>query len=575
MGNPASSDGPTPLSPARLHFNPFTIASALDFTQQQSARFASSQPPSLSTLQHFSDLRTTNQRAFAAMQTDNFRPKVAGDCPCMKTGGTPPLACEQCVHECDSTPCTVALSAECTDQCVVVACSQDHHGVGPCDSAHPDQPCEPCDVGCPVGTDCIGLEEFFQCCTDYHDYLSGSRAFPHSVNSGLTWDPSVAAAFLCGCPEGSVQVGNAYPSNNNFSSVGAAVQNPQFMSSSVFQSGSAPSNVQPSPSPSHSVPSPQSQQLSPFLPNAEASQHQEPQSPMHKCQWGGCFATFSSLAELVGHVNLQHLRIPSPVSSTSSSSGLSPGPKVPHTPQIQQQINNASMDTNALSCLWADCQLYPTPQSIPGPSTGNAVNSALGLLASHLLEDHLGLPARTPKQEQAANKMQGLLANPAAPIVQPQPQPHAFPSPASVASSGNDAANSHTSTPAPSSHTGTPAPSGPPAHGPPTPVPEHDCSAPSAHVCRWAGCTETFGACDALTAHITAAHVGGGRAHYDCFWGGCTRNGEQGFASKQKILRHLQSHTGHRPFQCKICSQNFSEAATLAQHMRRHTQEST
>ncbi|KAI0923842.1 hypothetical protein AcW1_006688 [Taiwanofungus camphoratus] len=345
------------------------------------------------------------------------------------------------------------------------------------------------------------------------------------------------------------------------------------MSSSVFQSGSAPSNVQPSPSPSHSVPSPQSQQLSPFLPNAEASQHQEPQSPMHKCQWGGCFATFSSLAELVGHVNLQHLRIPSPVSSTSSSSGLSPGPKVPHTPQIQQQINNASMDTNALSCLWADCQLYPTPQSIPGPSTGNAVNSALGLLASHLLEDHLGLPARTPKQEQAANKMQGLLANPAAPIVQPQPQPHAFPSPASVASSGNDAANSHTSTPAPSSHTGTPAPSGPPAHGPPTPVPEHDCSAPSAHVCRWAGCTETFGACDALTAHITAAHVGGGRAHYDCFWGGCTRNGEQGFASKQKILRHLQSHTGHRPFQCKICSQNFSEAATLAQHMRRHTQE--
>ena len=37
---------------------------------------------------------------------------------------------------------------------------------------------------------------------------------------------------------------------------------------------------------------------------------------------------------------------------------------------------------------------------------------------------------------------------------------------------------------------------------------------------------------------------------------------------------HRQSHTGHRPFQCEVCLQNFSEAATLQQHMRRHTQES-
>jgi hypothetical protein len=33
-------------------------------------------------------------------------------------------------------------------------------------------------------------------------------------------------------------------------------------------------------------------------------------------------------------------------------------------------------------------------------------------------------------------------------------------------------------------------------------------------------------------------------------------------------------HTGHKPFQCKLCKQHFSEAATLQQHMRRHTQES-
>jgi hypothetical protein len=36
----------------------------------------------------------------------------------------------------------------------------------------------------------------------------------------------------------------------------------------------------------------------------------------------------------------------------------------------------------------------------------------------------------------------------------------------------------------------------------------------------------------------------------------------------------MKSHTGHRPFQCSICEQKFSEAATLQQHIRRHTQES-
>ncbi|KAJ2968835.1 hypothetical protein NUW54_g13104 [Trametes sanguinea] len=39
------------------------------------------------------------------------------------------------------------------------------------------------------------------------------------------------------------------------------------------------------------------------------------------------------------------------------------------------------------------------------------------------------------------------------------------------------------------------------------------------------------------------------------------------------IVSGRGSHTGHRPFQCSVCHQHFSEAATLAQHMRRHTQE--
>ena len=33
------------------------------------------------------------------------------------------LACEECAQECDSAACTVELTSQCTDQCVVVACN--------------------------------------------------------------------------------------------------------------------------------------------------------------------------------------------------------------------------------------------------------------------------------------------------------------------------------------------------------------------------------------------------------------------------------------------------------------------
>ncbi|SPO49367.1 related to ZAP1 - metalloregulatory protein involved in zinc-responsive transcriptional regulation [Moesziomyces antarcticus] len=45
------------------------------------------------------------------------------------------------------------------------------------------------------------------------------------------------------------------------------------------------------------------------------------------------------------------------------------------------------------------------------------------------------------------------------------------------------------------------------------------------------------------------------------------------FTQKQKVLRHLQTHTGDRPFKCTICGKRFSEQNTLAQHVRTHTLE--
>jgi hypothetical protein len=34
-----------------------------------------------------------------------------------------------------------------------------------------------------------------------------------------------------------------------------------------------------------------------------------------------------------------------------------------------------------------------------------------------------------------------------------------------------------------------------------------------------------------------------------------------------------QKHTGHKPYTCPTCNESFSEAASLQQHQRRHTQE--
>ncbi|KAF8324529.1 uncharacterized protein EI90DRAFT_3074954 [Cantharellus anzutake] len=131
------------------------------------------------------------------------------------------------------------------------------------------------------------------------------------------------------------------------------------------------------------------------------------------------------------------------------------------------------------------------------------------------------------------------------------------------------------------------------------------------HICRWKDCSEAFPSPLLLTEHLTSVHVGSGKNVYECFWGGCDRNnsgsapystslgdegggeggeggkgekkvsGRQGgsggsggaLSSKQKILRHLQTHTGYRPFRCERCGQCFSEAATLQQHKRRHTNE--
>ncbi|KAF9898515.1 zinc-finger protein [Lobosporangium transversale] len=92
------------------------------------------------------------------------------------------------------------------------------------------------------------------------------------------------------------------------------------------------------------------------------------------------------------------------------------------------------------------------------------------------------------------------------------------------------------------------------------------------HPCLWRGCKLSFPQFESLTAHLSEEHIGMGKSEYICEWANCDRQG-RGFGQRQKAMRHIQTHTGDKPFQCEVCQKRFSEANIMAQHMRTHTGE--
>ncbi|KAG0074609.1 hypothetical protein BGZ92_003305, partial [Podila epicladia] len=73
------------------------------------------------------------------------------------------------------------------------------------------------------------------------------------------------------------------------------------------------------------------------------------------------------------------------------------------------------------------------------------------------------------------------------------------------------------------------------------------------HACHWRGCSETFPSFSTLTNHLSEVHIETGKSEYICDWVGCDRRG-RGFGQRQKAMRHIQTHTGDKPFQCSECS---------------------
>lgn len=85
-------------------------------------------------------------------------------------------------------------------------------------------------------------------------------------------------------------------------------------------------------------------------------------------------------------------------------------------------------------------------------------------------------------------------------------------------------------------------------------------------------CDKTHSLAGELQDHIID-HIGLGKSVYNCEWVGCSRHNGKEFVQKQKLLRHIHIHTGHKPCKCHVCGACFAVDAMLRQHLRIHTGE--
>lgn len=91
------------------------------------------------------------------------------------------------------------------------------------------------------------------------------------------------------------------------------------------------------------------------------------------------------------------------------------------------------------------------------------------------------------------------------------------------------------------------------------------------YCCQWSGngmaCRHKFLDAKSLNDHIRTCHVRGAGT-FVCQWSGCDKGS---FPTANKLVRHVHSHTGYKPFPCSHCSQAFVTKDQLDKHLTTHT----
>ncbi|KAI0008040.1 hypothetical protein F4779DRAFT_589193 [Xylariaceae sp. FL0662B] len=116
-------------------------------------------------------------------------------------------------------------------------------------------------------------------------------------------------------------------------------------------------------------------------------------------------------------------------------------------------------------------------------------------------------------------------------------------------------------------------------------TPKNESDGMAKYTCQWivpgdSESQETVCGCvfddnSSLQDHLIDDHLSvlSSKTRYLCLWKGCSRRDDQVFASRNKLKRHIGTHTSYKPYKCDICGEGYSAQQALDQHVRTHTGE--